>query len=71
MVETNQMNNAKIFALISIPLGLVFLFWLFSWAFDMISAPNDGCVVMGVVLALIGLFILFKLLQYILKNILP
>ncbi|RZJ65909.1 MAG: hypothetical protein EOO50_11620 [Flavobacterium sp.] len=65
------MTNQKIYAIVSIPIGLLFLFWLFTWAFDMISAPSNTCVFLGVLLACIGLFILFKLIQFLLKTFMP
>lgn len=65
------MPNRKIYAIAAIPLGIALLFWLFTFAFDLISAASDTLVILGLLLASAGLFILLKLIQYVLKNLMP
>ena len=63
------MTNKRILAVVVIPLALAILFWVFTTAFDLISAPSDSSLIVGILLACAGLFVLFKLVQFILKTL--
>ncbi|MBD3581326.1 hypothetical protein [Flavobacterium selenitireducens] len=64
------MTNKKIYAVVAVPLVVAFLFWLFTEAFNLISAPSDTSLLIGILLASAGLFILLKLIQFLLKTFL-
>lgn len=64
------MKNATLPTLAICLLVIMVLFWLFTQAFHLLSAPSDLSVLYGVLLLSTCLLIIVKLVLYALKKIL-
>lgn len=63
------MKNNKILYIALIPVAVLVLFFLFSEAFHLLTAPSDLSVLGGVLLLVLALFILIKLFIFTAKKL--
>ncbi|PZR17237.1 MAG: hypothetical protein DI539_16930 [Flavobacterium psychrophilum] len=63
------MKNEKILILGIVILAIAFLFWVFTQAFHLLSAPSDLSVIGGILLITISILTTIKLSTYLLKKL--
>ena len=62
------MKYSKFYYIAGIPIVLLCLFFIFTEAFHLLSAPSDVSVFFGALLLAISLFILIKLFIFVAKK---